>query len=110
MALKENSASCPAAAETDQKLVKRRRQEAHRLRQSEQRHLRRLKDEQDRIEKAIEAAEAEIACLEETLSNPAYYGDHNHLAELGVTLEEAKTHLSALLEEWEEVTTSLEEN
>jgi ATP-binding cassette, subfamily F, member 3 len=110
MALKENPASRPAAAETDQKLVKRLRQEAHRNRQAEQRNLRRLKDEQGRIEEAIEAAEAEISRLEETLSNPAHYGDHNHLAELGVTLEEAKTDLSALLEEWEEVTTSLEEN
>jgi len=84
------------------------RQEEHRQNREEQKKLRRLKDEQARLEAKIETAEAEITRLEETLSNPALYGDHLKLAETGALLEETKSSLSELLQNWEEITARLD--
>jgi len=88
---------------------KRRRQEEHRRRREEQKRVRRLKDEQARLEKEIEEKEEEIGRLERVLSDPASYGDHKQLAELGCELEGTKESLSALMERWEEITARLED-
>jgi ATP-binding cassette, subfamily F, member 3 len=106
--IKENAHPQATAALEDKATEKRRRQEEHQKRQSAQRALRRLKDEQARLEAEIGATETEIARLEDTLSDPASYGDHTSLAALGVELEAAKTGLHHLLQQWEEITHHLE--
>lgn len=88
---------------------KKKRQEEHRRRQVEQKRVRRLKDEQLRLELEITQREEEIERLEELLSDPARYGDHSELAAFGAELEAAKTALAALLEQWEDTAVQLEE-
>ncbi len=89
---------------------KRRRQEEHRRTREEQKRVRRLKEEQARLEKEIEEREGEIEHLEKVLSDPAGYGDHRQLARLGSELEEAKKSLAGLLEQWEGISSHLEES
>jgi ATP-binding cassette, subfamily F, member 3 len=106
--VKETANPRETAAAEDKAAEKRRRQEEHLKRQSAQKAQRRLKDEQARLETEIGTTEDQIARLEETLSDPANYGDHTSLAALGVDLESAKTTLSNLMHQWEEVTHQLE--
>ncbi|MDW7738836.1 MAG: ABC-F family ATP-binding cassette domain-containing protein [Bacillota bacterium] len=107
--LKENSAAAPKKDEQSKLDDKARRQEEHRRRQEEQRRIRRLKDEQARLEEEIHALEENIIELENTLSDPSRYGDHHQLAELGSSLEEARSEITSLMDRWEEVTGLLEE-
>ncbi len=107
--LKEaSSAGESGARKAEKKEEKRRRQEDHRTRQAAAREQRLLKKEQVRLEEEIGAAEAEIDRLEKLLSDPGQYGDHTSLAELGAELEETKTHLASLFEQWEELSSRLE--
>jgi len=106
--IKENAHPQATAAMEDKATEKRRRQEEHQKRQSAQKALRRLKDEQARLETEIGTTEEQIARLEETLSDPANYGDHTSLAALGVELENAKSGLHNLLQQWEEITHQIE--
>ncbi len=106
--IKESAHPQVTAAMEDKATEKRRRQEEHQKRQTAQRALRRLKDEQARLEAEIGTTEAEIARLEETLSDPASYGDHTSLAALGVELETAKNGLHNLLQHWEAITHQIE--
>ncbi len=95
--------------EADEKLfAKRKRQEEHRRRQDEQRRLRRLQDKQNNLEEEINSAEEEIAALEKALSDPAQYGDHLQLANLGNQLEKRRASLDLLLAEWEELANQLD--
>ena len=87
---------------------KQKRQEEHRRRQAGHKNRRRLKDKQARLEEEIDKKETEISRLEETLANPAGYGDHSELAELGSRLDQARTNLSELLQRWEEITDQLD--
>lgn len=105
---KENAHPQATAAMEDKATEKKRRQEEHQKRQSAQKALRRLKDEQGRLETEIDTTEEQIARLEETLSDPANYGDHTSLAALGVELENAKNGLHNLLQQWEEITHQIE--
>ncbi len=96
------------AAEDGEQREKKIRQEEHRRRQAEQRRLRRLKDRLAELEEEISSTETEIASLESTLSDPDQYGDHSRLAELGNSLETARTRLDTLLTSWEELSHQLE--
>ncbi len=106
--LKENSGAQPGKASEDKQGEKRKRQEEHQRRQAAQNKQRRLKDEQVRLEKSINETEAEIARLEKLLSDPAQYGGHTRLSELGSELETAKTNLITLMRRWEDTTGHLE--
>ncbi len=107
--LKEtSSAGANSTKETEKQEEKRRRQEEHRNRQAAARELRRLQKEQAKLEEEISTAELEIDRLETLLSDPGQYGDHTSLAELGAELEEAKTRLNGLIEQWEELANQLE--
>lgn len=83
------------------KEVKKLRREKHRKRQEELKKKKKLKEKLAGLEKEITGVEAEIASLEETLSDPASYGDHNRLRELGGELETAREKLACLLKTWE---------
>jgi len=107
--LKESSsASEKGTKEAEKKEEKLRRQEEHRARQAASKEERRLQKERVRLEEEISASEAEIDRLEALLSDPGQYGDHESLAELGDELEQAKTRLTALFEQWEELATRLD--
>lgn len=108
--MKESTGLQPGKIQEDKQLEKQRRQEEHRIRQEAQKNSRRLKSEQASLEESISEAEAKIAFLEKTLSDPGQYGDHAHLAELGADLEDAKKNLSNLLQQWEMITGQLEKN
>ena len=95
------------AVKSGEKEEKRLRQKQHLERQRQQKEERRLKNIQLKIEEKIADREAEIIKLETTLSNPELYGDHAQLARLGAELEQVRTKLDVLLEEWEELATSL---
>ncbi len=105
--LKNSSPTIESASANNLVAEKRRRQEEHLKKQQREREIRRLKGRQNQVEAEINLKEAEISKLEETLSNPELYGDHNCLAGLGVELEQAQVDLSKLLEEWEELATIL---
>lgn len=107
--LKEkSSAGASRTKEAEKQEEKRKRQEEHRTRQATAREQRRLQKEQARLEEEIAAAESEIDRLEALLSDPGQYGDHTSLAGLGAELEETKTRLNGLIEQWEELATRLE--
>ena len=108
LAQKESLRSQPGKSGDEKQEEKRRKQQEHSRRHAEQKNRRRLKDEQVRLEEEISKTEAEISRLEETLANPAHYGDHSELAELGSRLDEAKSSLSELLHYWEEIAGRLE--
>ena len=106
--LKESAGAQPGKNQGDKQEEKRRKQEEHHHRQSGQKKQRRLKDEQIRLEQSISKTEVEIAHLETTLSNPARYGNHTRLAELGDELATAKATLTDLMHQWEEIANQLE--
>ncbi len=106
--LKENSGPSTTKKQENKQQEKRKRQEEHRRRQVEEKKIRRIKDEQARLEQNISDTEAEITKLEALLSDPGSYGDHNQLAELGDQLENAKATLYNLMEQWEENAGKLE--
>ncbi len=107
--LKESGAAKPLEEVEQKNLDKQKRQQEHRRRQAEQRALRRLKDEHTRLENDISSAEAEIAALEQALSDPEQYGDLEKLAALGKNLEEARNSLDEMLARWETLSTELEQ-
>ena len=106
--LKEKSAAGNGNKSEDKQEEKRRRQEEHRRRQAEEKKLRRIKDEQARLEQRISETEDEIARLEDLLSDPSRYGDHTALAGLGAELEKARSDLFKLMQQWEETAGKLE--
>ncbi|MGB4213467.1 MAG: ABC-F family ATP-binding cassette domain-containing protein [Dethiobacteria bacterium] len=88
---------------------KRQAQAEQRRRREHERRLRQLREEQQRLEEEIHAAEALVARHEKLLSNPEEYGDFNRLRELGDNLAAAKERLAELLQRWEEVSSQLEQ-
>jgi len=106
--LKENSTVETDSGKAEKNEEKRQRQEEHRRRRDEEKKLRRIKGEQARLEEIIDDTELEIARLEALLSDPASYGDHTRMAELGSELEEANSKLLDLMQQWEENATKLE--
>ncbi len=104
--LTENEVAGSAPEESDKIAEKRRRQQEHLKRQALQKEERRLRAEQSKIEQQISTKETEIKALEETLSNPELYGDHQRLKELGAELQEAQEQLDDLLSRWEELATT----
>ncbi len=67
-----------------------------------------LRKNVSRIEKALAAAEAEVADLNRQLADPAVFNDHEKAAELGKRFGEAKDRSTALMDEWAEASTALE--
>jgi ATP-binding cassette subfamily F protein 3 len=55
------------------------------------------------LEKAIEAAEADLRALEEELADPSAWNDPRSAAKSTARHNEAKRALEALYEEWETV-------
>ncbi|MFO7951354.1 MAG: ABC-F family ATP-binding cassette domain-containing protein [Bacillota bacterium] len=106
--LKEKKRFGPTREKSGKEEEKKRRQMEHRRRQEAQKKRRRLQDEQKQLEEQISAAEQEIAGLEETLADPARYGNHDELAELGARLQEEKEGLNQKMERWEQITAELE--
>jgi ATP-binding cassette, subfamily F, member 3 len=100
----DNLEGAPQRREQEEK---RQRQQQHLIRQRLQKEERRLKNLQTKLEQKIAEREEEIIKLETSLSSPELYGDHAHLARLGEELEQARTKLDLLLEEWEELATRL---
>ena len=88
---------------------KKRRQDEHRLRQLEQKRIRKMKKDLERIEDEISGREQLIAGIEMKLSDPELYGDHQQLADLGIELHQAREDLNDLLKKWEETISSMEE-
>ena len=104
---KDGTESAEELVQSREQEEKCRRQKQHLERQRRQKEERRLKNIQIKIEEKIARKEEEIINLENTLSNPELYGDHTQLARLGVGLEQARSELEALLEEWEDLATRL---
>jgi ATP-binding cassette subfamily F protein 3 len=61
-----------------------------------------------RIEKALAAAETEVADLNRQLADPEVFSDHEKAAELGRQFGEAKDRSLALMDEWTEASVALE--
>ena len=61
-----------------------------------------------RIEKALAAAETEVADLNRQLAHPEVFSDHEKAAELGRQFGEAKDRSLALMDEWTEASVALE--
>jgi len=104
---KNCSDNIEGAIQNREREEKHQRQQQHYFRQRQQKEERRLKNLQVKLEQKIAEREEEIIKLETTLSNPELYGDHAHLARLGEKLEQARTKLDVLIEEWEELATRL---
>lgn len=88
---------------------KRQAQLEQRRRREQERRARKLREEQQRLEDEIHAAELLVARHEATLSNPDEYGDYNRLLELSEALNAARERLAELLQQWEEVSSQLEQ-
>ncbi len=97
-----------AAGMTSKQQEKLKKQEDYRRRREEQKRVRRLQNEQVGLEERIGQAEEAIAALEETLADPARYGDHVELAKLGTRLEAEKSKLQELYASWEDVSDRLD--
>ena len=61
-----------------------------------------------RIEKALAAAETEVADLNRQLADPEVFSDHEKAAELGRQFGEAKDRSLALMDEWTDASVALE--
>ncbi len=87
--------------------TKKRRQEDHNRRVSEQRKFERLRREQKELEEKIAQKEEEVKKMEQQLSDPDSYGDRDNLAELGRKLNENQQQLNGLINRWEEVSAAI---
>ena len=70
--------------------------------------LKELRKNVARIEKALAAAETEVADLNRQLADPEVFGDHEKAAALGKRFGEAKDRSVALMDEWTEASVALE--
>ena len=68
-----------------------------------------LRKKVTRIEKAMGAAEAEVAELNRLLADPEVFGDPERVAELSTRFGEAKDRSAKLMDEWTEASLELEQ-
>ncbi|MBQ2833351.1 MAG: ABC-F family ATP-binding cassette domain-containing protein [Clostridia bacterium] len=71
--------------------------------------LRQLKARAQEAEKAVGAKEAEIAALEEAMSDPDLYLDSKKAADVQKAYQQAQSDLARLYEEWEQAEAALQE-
>lgn len=71
--------------------------------------LRQLKVRAQEAEKAVGAKEAEIAALEEKMSDPDLYSDSKKSSEVQKAYQQAQSDLARLYEEWEQAEAALQE-
>ena len=71
--------------------------------------LRQLKVRAQEAEKAVGVKEAEIASLEEQMSDPDLYSDSKRAAQVQQAYQAAQDELARLYEEWEEAEAALQE-
>ena len=63
-----------------------------------------------KVEELIEQLEAEVDEINTEMQNPKYSTDFTKLAELSKTAEEKRTEIEGLMEEWEQLQITIEEN
>ena len=74
----------------------------------ERSRIRKLENALKRTEEKIEQTESEIALLEQELMSPDVATNYNKAAEVSEKLDEAKSSLDGLMEEWENINLELE--
>jgi ATP-binding cassette subfamily F protein 3 len=69
-----------------------------------------LKNRVAKLESLLEKAEQELEELRELRYEPEYYQDYRKMEELDNTIDEKHNEINALMSEWEEKSSLLEEN
>jgi len=93
-----------AASKTKTEIEKEKRRE-----KMNKQALRQMKVRAQEAEKAVGAKEAEIAALEEKMSDPDLYSDSKKSAEVQKAYQQAQNDLARLYEEWEQAEAALQE-
>lgn len=83
--------------------------ESYRAKRNRQSTINRAQGELKRMEERVNAAENEISELEAKLASPEIAADYVKATELSRTIDEKRTALDALYEQWEQATVTLEQ-